>query len=85
MVILAVSAVAANATIDFACSCVHTRTTVAFTHFHLLRSDVKRVGHPYDGFDLASLVRSDSLSLIVERKVRITKPRARVDRYIRIC
>jgi hypothetical protein len=34
---------------------------------------------------LASLVRSDSLSLTVEREARITKLKARVDRYIRIC
>ena len=84
MAILAVSANAANATIDSGCNCA-LMTTAAFTIFHLLRFDVKKVGHPYDGFNLVSLVRSGSLSLIVERKVRITEMRARVDRYIRIC
>jgi hypothetical protein len=82
--ILAVNGVAANATIDSGCNCA-LRTTAAFTNFHLLRFDVKRVGHPYDGFNLVSLVRSGSLPLTVERKVRITKMRARVDKYIRIC
>jgi hypothetical protein len=78
--ILAVIADAVNAMIG-----AHFKTLVAFTLFRLLRSDVKRVGHPYDGFYLASLVRSDSLSLTVEREARITKLKARVDRYIRIC
>ena len=85
MAILAESAVATNATIDTGFNRVATTITAAFTRFRLLRIDVESVRHPYGGFDVASLVCSDSLSLTVEREVPVTKPKARKDRYIRVC